>query len=1085
MQTDSKQDAVPMLPELDITVNKVPTVAATQWTPHNGVLLSDVGVSIKVPKLPTGERSIDSIPDIWARPLLFEKALFDKQHPLHERVRDEWRGLLALCALWEVRSLPFEAKLLEIPVTQPERASAFLRAAARLCPRTDLAADTPWNKLYVLYYNNRPIGMTAPTTLVCTAADSRGRFDGRVNWADEGGLTNPAAFLTGQERSALAHWLQNLISNLNGHPGIDSVQAGDRFNRLTGLLVEFIGDLGPAVAHDTSNRPLGLDIGLYSYLNSPIKAREVKLEDSAARLVPSDGFEPAVQLLIVDPSIADCWRVRPAQVPLFGRETLASLDFAALQQARKEDKEKVRRLGQEKLRDAEWRTASMLFTGRLLLISSTDPFDAIREVEGQRNLTYEGQSVVPILPVVGELLDYLSVGELQRRISFVPEKNGAVTVELRLPLAGVDGRPRDLPLRHTYTSDTIARRSNVPLLEVWPNFRAEHWRLYYAYCDSALRSPQELFMARPYSRAEHTPNEPTQIFEQTESNRREITRLIAPPTAFVCRAYLPDVREEQEVGVLLLKELEFKESNEAVWSIGVDFGTSSTHVYVQTVGAAEPQPLAWSAQLLHVTPSLEDDRDRLTTYFLRDIRPEIPFPTLFRPESGASGTWPFLQGNIRYFNEGKVTLNLNKNGIASGFKWSADQSLIAGFLKQLAAQCAAMAVEKGAAAIRWHISYPTAFSGFAEASLRNTWEDITEMLSVPSLSVRYQTESEAAARYFQYKEGVSLARTICIDIGGGTSDISIWGNTALLQQSSVKFAGENIFMDLLKAKPEVLGAFGGNWVKLLRQALAGSFYAEAGSLIRSKEGAELTRQLPSLLAATKPSDPLYRFIHLVTLGLAGLVFYAGLMLRRLREAEKWSADDLPYVCIGGNGARAFHWLNNGRTFDRQARQNELFRSVLRVASGIESAGKLDLRISALPKSEVAYGLLKSERTLKKEEEAIIELAGEDFSTAMGEICSWSTHLEAETLVAGIKAPVEFVHLRRFVEVYNAYAATRESLACKIDYAEAAPFVRDLVQDELNEYELQDSNSVVVKPLFISALQALLKVETDNLLRGVR
>ncbi|BAC90907.1 hypothetical protein [Gloeobacter violaceus] len=1082
MQTDGKQDAVPMLPELDSTVNKVPTVAATQWTPHNGVLLSDVGVSIKVPKLPAGERSIDSIPDIWARPLLFEKALFDKKHPLHERVRDEWRGLLALCALWEVRSLPFEAKLLEIPVTQPERASAFLRAAARLCPHRVLSEDTPWNKLYVLYYNNRPVGMTSPTTLVCTAADSRGRFDGRVNWADEGGLTNPAAFLTGQERSALAHWLQNLMSALNGHPGIDSVQAGDRFNRLTGLLVEYIGDLGPAVAHDASNRPLGLDIGIYSYLNSPIKAREVKLEDSAARLVPSDGFEPAVQLLVVDPSIADCWRVRPAQVPLFGRETLASLDFAALQQVRKEDKEKVRRLGQETLRDAEWRTAAMLFSKRLLLISSTEPFEAIREVEGQRNLTYDGRSVVPILPIAGELLDYLSAEDLQRRISFLPEKNGAITIELRLPLAGVDGRLRDLLLRYTYTSDTIERRSNVPLLEVWPNFRAELWQLYYTYCDSALRSPQDLFMAQPYSRTENTPKIPTQIIQRSESDRREITRLTSPPTAFICRAYLPDVRDEQEVGVLLLKELEFRECNEAVWSIGIDFGTSSTHVYVQPTSGAEPQPLEWSAQLLHVTPSLKDDRDRLTTFFLRDIQPEIPFPTLFRPESGATGTWPFQQGNIRYFNEGIVTLNLNKNGIASGFKWSEDQSLISGFLKQLAAQCAAMAVEKGAAAIRWHISYPTAFSGFSQASLRNTWEEITEMLSIPSLSLRYQTESEAAARYFQYKEGVSLARTVCIDIGGGTSDISVWSNTALLQQSSVKFAGENIFLDLLKVNPEVLSAFGASWVTGLAEALKGSFYAEAGSLIRS-DGIQLTKRLPNLLAAAKPSDSLYQFIHLITLGLAGLVFYAGLMLKRLRQEEKWGANELPYVCIGGNGARAFHWLSLGRVFDRSARQNELFSNALKAASGIGSSSKLDLRISGSPKAEVAYGLLKSERALKKEEEAIVELAGEDFLNEAGEIISWSTHLEPEMLVKGVRAPADFAHLRKFVEVYNAYAATKESLACRIDYAKAAPLIRDLVQDELNEYKLQDPSSVVIKPLFISALKALLKVEVGNWLRG--
>lgn len=1084
-------DAVPLLPELDSATGRVPAVPPAQWSATTDGLLGQVATSIKVPGLLTGEHSIDSIPDLWARPLLFELALLDSRHPLHKQVQGEWRGLLALLALREVRGLDFKAEALELPASAANlgRAPAFVQAATRLLPRRQLSEDTPWTNLYIFTYRGRAVGITSPTTLVCTAADCRGRFDSRVSWATEAGLQDPVPFLTATEKAALAHWLVILVTNLNAHPAISGREAGDLLNRLGGQLSKFAESLNsPPVNHEFSNRFLGLNTGFYTYLDKPLRAREVSLEESAARLVTTPGLKAPIGLLIVDPTIAEYWRVKPSEVPLFGRETLASIDFAALQEVRRGDKDKLRQLGQEVLRNAEWRTAAMLFSERLLLISSNQPFRGVREVEGQRNLTYEQRPVIPILPIASELLDYLSAPELEKRLSFFPEKNNAITVELRLPLAGPDGQARDFPVRHTYDANSIDRRSNFPVLEIWPHFRSEHWHLYYTYYDAALRRPQDIFVARPRIAGVPLDLEANcRSFQRGESDRREVTRLEAPPTAFVCSAYLPERREELEVGCLLLQELEFKESNGSIWSLGVDFGTSATHVYVQAAPGDEPSPLPWSDQLLQITPIGDSERDRLTNFFLPPFLPERPFPTLFRPDSGASQNWPFWQGNIRYVKPALAMLNdLKRNGIASGFKWSEDQALIGGFLIQLAAQSAAYAVERGASAIRWSISYPSAFSSFSEASLRNIWEEITERLNVPVADLRYQTESEAAARYFQHGERVSLVRTVCIDIGGGTSDISIWNNSVLLQQSSIKFAGESIFLDLLRHYPATLGAFGSEWTQQLSNVNKDrSFYAEAVSLFRASQREDLFKKLPILLASSRPGEPLYQFIHLLALGLSGLVFYAGLLLRRLRQEEKWTSDELPYLCVGGNGARIFNWLSLGRAFNKNTKQTELFTSVLRTAAEIGGQGRLDLRISSQPKAEVAYGLLKSERPLKKEEEAIIELAGDDSIDGSGTIVGWSSNLKPEVLAAGLSVPEDFTHLRSFVAAYNAYAATKESLASPVNFNEVAQSIRDIVQDELNEYKEQDPHSIVVKPLFITALKALLKVEAERWLGGGR
>src|SRR5689334_24734306 len=52
---------------------------------------------------------LNSVPTPWARLLLFEAALYDAEHPAHEEVVDQWRGLLGTIALSELLRLPFDS----------------------------------------------------------------------------------------------------------------------------------------------------------------------------------------------------------------------------------------------------------------------------------------------------------------------------------------------------------------------------------------------------------------------------------------------------------------------------------------------------------------------------------------------------------------------------------------------------------------------------------------------------------------------------------------------------------------------------------------------------------------------------------------------------------------------------------------------------------------------------------------------------------------------------------------------------------------------------------------------------------------
>ncbi|MBC8123043.1 MAG: hypothetical protein H7Y22_14545 [Gemmatimonadaceae bacterium] len=1091
-QAPHGQDYIPQLPDIDPETSKLDPQRSGFWTGSSGVVLANIGTSLKVPDLPEGERTIDSIPDLWARPLLFTRALYDTRHKLHGQVLAEWRGMLALVALWETRSLSLEVRSLELP-TNPNRTNpAFVRAAALLCPTEALSEDTPWEKVNVFYYDDRPIGMASPTTLVCTAVSTQGRLDERVSWQKGGALADPCDFLSTAERGAVSFWLKKLSEELIESLGPIKGRPRSLLNSLTRLLSEFCKSLGEPVDSQVSERELGLSVGLYRLLDRPLRTREIGLQQSAVALVPSAGFQPVRSLLVLETELAQKWAVNPAEVPVYGRTTLAGIDFRAL------DPDKPGQIGREVLQGAAWRTPELFFCERLLLIAPdnvADRFEGIREVEGQKNLLFDGRPAVPILPIRGELLDYLSAADLQERIRLFMEKDGSIRVEMRLTLVGVNNKPRSLTIKHLYSREAIDCRTTVPIIEIWPHFRSQTWKTYYTYFDTAVRRAQEIFVARPHCGAIHDPEFRPQVFQRSESDVRQLTRTTAPPTALVCTAQFPDVSAPVEVGFLLLQDFPTVQTSDAAWSLGIDFGTSATQVYYQSGGSDEPEPLEIPRQFLRVTPVSADDLDRLTTYFLPPFVPETPFLTLFRPEVGTERT-PYIRGNIRYLKPGTLAKLLNQEGVHSGFKWSDNEEgkqLLAGFLEQLALQCAAAAAGRGARTVRWHVSYPSVFSRGANAFLKSTWRTIARNCDLPCRDdeLVFRTESEAAARFFKQKQGIPFTETICIDIGGGTSDISVWEETSLQQQCSIRFAGETLFMDLLKANPSVLGIFNPDWERRLIEAKRGTnFYAEADSLLRAGRE-EIFERLPMVVDTTNRQDRIYRFIHLISLGTAGLVFYAGLLVRRLVEQKRWASKTLPYVCIGGNGARMFRWLSLGQEFDQEAAQHRLFRKVLEASTSLEAGAAFGVAISKLPKAEAAFGLIVPSKILfKREEEAKIELAGENFSLGVAadapidDAETWKWNLKAEVLASGLKAPATFKFLRTFIDAYNTYAATHESLARKVVYNDGVEkLVRDSVQEYLNSQKGIDEAAIVVEPIFITALKALLKLETDAWVGG--
>ena len=157
----------PLLPRLT-TTNQVTTFGnAGRWEKREPAELERISEGLDVADTKIASAEVDSIPSMWARPLLFEMALYDTRHPMHPRILEEWRGLLALLALKEWGDFPLTTEQINITdMENPSDAKDFLRALEKLRPKIHWIRKRHGKPLISSYLTCKPIGITYRTPSV-------------------------------------------------------------------------------------------------------------------------------------------------------------------------------------------------------------------------------------------------------------------------------------------------------------------------------------------------------------------------------------------------------------------------------------------------------------------------------------------------------------------------------------------------------------------------------------------------------------------------------------------------------------------------------------------------------------------------------------------------------------------------------------------------------------------------------------------------------------------------------------------------------------------------------------------------------
>ena len=1046
---------------------------AGRWEEREAAELGRISEGLDVADTKIASAEVDSIPSMWARPLLFEMALYDTRHPMHGRILGEWRGLLAMLALKEWCDFPLTTEQIAITdLKSSPDAEDFLQALQKLLPPDTLDTTTTWETLNIILFNDKPIGITSPTTLVCTAVNRFGRISG-VPWFNKRFLKDPVPKLNSFEKEAVAGWLEYLHGHTQGLPN-SKIKAS-----LNGLLHSFMDDLGdaPAVPTSFSNTGLGLTQDLFKSMNNPVESRELP---SSVELVPSPNKQPETKLLVFDQTIPKAWGVEPQNVLVWKGKTFATTQSSS---------------GASKLAlptHIHLRSQHDFFTDKLFVINQEKAFQEYSTLvsKGSAGLNFNGIPVTPILPITEELLTYFDVRDLNSRIAF-DQQNDSIVVKLRFTLSGINGKNRDFVISKEYATSDITAVSTGPILAIWPNFITQGWKAYYTYFTT---SDQDTFYAKPFL-AESEISHPSTFSDNQGNVEREITKTERFPEAMICEY------KSNKAGVLLISVPEETVGiNGTDWNVGVDFGTSSTTVYNRK-GDADPQTVTFNDRLLRITDPLTNPDSTFIDNFFSPKSEQTPFFSLFQKLGNQRPDEPLLDGHI-YFPPGYIELSAAKN-IVHDLKWSKsalDREHLKVFLKQLCLQCAAEAINDGATQMNWNFSHPLAFTERDRGLFERIWEEVgSACKSATGLSQQVvtpaQSESVVTAKFFatklqnQFATGGFTTGSVCIDIGGETSDISIWQNDKLYWQTSLRFAGRHIFLNLLKENPEFLKHFGADArdIVLLEEASAGEndkFYAQADALIQDKGQEWLDK-----LTTVSDESTIQPFIQLISLGVAGLFYYVGLLLQSLSQSTTDFNPEIPSIYIGGNGSKILEWMAGG-SFNHDtiaSRCRKHLKHVIREASGFGSDNERGIEISQAPKKEAAYGLVATEPKLELNRAQLDILAGETFiEDGIG--YEWTEILTAERL--GNRLSVSENNLKQiqnFIESFNAGLGAEIDMPITLSETlsgetHSSASVRAVIYEELEKIlqgysDTEDLKDISVEPLFILALKALLEAKT--------
>ncbi|MCY4173547.1 MAG: hypothetical protein OXF25_05700 [Cyanobacteria bacterium MAG CAR3_bin_5] len=928
------------------------------WQGHSAQAVGELASNLSYDGIIT---RINSLPTPWSRVIQMEQAITNRDYPTRDQLLDELFGCLAVVGLSDLYNLKLQAKILQLedlcndPETAVRRFATSLREnkpkASQSVLRKPPKDISPWDRLMIFMiedartHQSQPIGFASPSSILCPAAQLRWPIAG-VPWVSEGRFSDPTPHLSLQQhKQPLANWLNQLSKTiLNSQPKVNSSLA----ENLCGLLGEFIDRLKvqlsirPEKGEPIPNASNIMD-GLLAHSAAPVKS-----EDSLCRVILKDKQDENIKpVILVDPLMPGQLQKAESEIQLYEHDTLTTICG---------DAERLR----ERHKTIKVVTPDDLFLPNLTLLPGghalchswlPGKLTARLEVGNQEDTT-------PLLPFSVCLQELFSSRELKEMVSLaVDHGQGCLVVGLVLKLEGFG----EYRLERSYPLKEAALLGSIPVMAIWPSIPAGYWRKYWIFSQMV---------------------DGLSVDKTADWEGPHLVEFGSDQVRYFCSTSFPDLLnvsvDGKPGGVIPLESPERIKDTVESWDVGLDFGTSFTNWAIWD-HHEKPCKLPLQSALWPVTAANDQlQREFLNRYFLpQEMHPEDDNPPTSTSLSvvGCKKEKLDSKNPPELFHETRLHIPQEdeafKSHLRTGFKWEHPE-LQQPFLRQLALMISTHAVRCGAGGITWRLSYPTAFPNNTKRNYERFWRELTEELKLISgLDHKLNSHpllSEAVAFACCLADDSKIFQhTACMDIGGRTTDISLWQGSRLIHQVSVPFAGQHICTKILDYRREFASDLLDKSLTSMQRSSGQTMESNRLSLIdthiRFKSEILLKKELPNRRSPrlSERDRTLEQFISLMALATGGLYYYLGFIIRCLHKQRILSKLSCMSVYVGGNGGKLLRWLDPICQFDEDSQIN-IWLSRIQSAAINLSSGKSNERegttyLSEQFKNEVAIGLV--------------------------------------------------------------------------------------------------------------------------------
>ncbi|GMO69852.1 MAG: hypothetical protein Ta2A_18250 [Treponemataceae bacterium] len=903
-----------------------------------------------------------AIPSPWSIFILNELTLTEKKFAtLNKTTYNQWCGLIALLVLRDLNLYTKHGLLLqELKIGAVGDGDFFRVVEDTLKPNSYIFDNPNWTNAYCLSLNGETIAFLAHNTIVCptysysaairtslhtmapTIIDESGKFLSPDNYfSDQSQAVNRNA------KYALKLFLDKLKAEITKQAAHNQKGVIKSLQDLTDL---YIADLGKTTANPD------ISISDVSVNNVYDLFEKVRITSSHKAELPFVLADARANVAIIGLNICGISAASPQASTIFVTENLLYNQISA-EYIQKHSGATVDGITLIYEKDLLGESMLMVNKGGSGVFKSLQPKMLSKGLTGDYEI---------IWPVNEKLLDWFSMDQLNKMLS-VSIDNGIVRVTLEVKLAGDLGNhsvQKEYKVKNVTDSDQNSKdnagtcyiydKNLLPFWAVWPYTEilqngVNTWHRYNFFCvEPNYRGISVLEIEPLFLEQNKLLGEQKLSTISTVINDVYYRRYKELPVALKLKQKTSE-KTSQYMGAVFLEEPARVQRGDITWNIGLDFGTTTTTAFYTTSGAT-PKFLQLITEYNWAVGSKEPKKDEIKSaltvlshsgdnrakelYFIDEqCLKQKGYTTAYeKMDTTRNTTEPtiFDTGRIFWHNfENFKVLNTaegRRDRLLTNIKWENEKSNAGKYLNQLLTQMVYSAAEKGVRKINWFFSYPTAFSEGAKIEFSDMLDSLIKQLQddtgveIAFTHEHLITESIAAAFYFRNKNP-KQSTFLCVDIGGSSSDISIWIKEQHIFQTSIRFASRDMFIAPLKhllERKNVMDIVRGSETDNIATML--SYGGKNDSDKYSDEKIQyfietvlfeyydsFKNRLESLGGDDKKAYQEFR--HSVFIAYSGLVYYLANIIAALLKSKKID-NDITQIVFGlsGKGSKLTDWI---------------------------------------------------------------------------------------------------------------------------------------------------------------------------------